>query len=255
MSQLATTEALSILAPPRPGWAYFGRALFHPLGLAALSVGVAIGVCLGSLIGTLAVLAAHTAVLGATARTHTFRRCVDEHCALEERQKRARQREDRMLHAAAEHRDQYTELSARVDEVERVDGGRLSGRLELQDLLDYYTDLSVAHRRCIEGLALADRGQLAAQLDEYSRRGELNNRRRQRAEIIARRIRHWDECKARAEDLAETLAVVAELIRLVGQRAACPSVDNELEREIESRLLDLDEQETALRELTEAAAA
>src|SRR5688500_10694329 len=124
MSQPLVTGNMSMaLADPRPGWAYFGRALFHPLGLAVLSVGVAIGVCLGSLVGTVAVLAAHTAALAATARLSSFRRCVDQAAALEDRQRRARDREDRMLHAAAEHRDQYTELSARIDEVERHDGG------------------------------------------------------------------------------------------------------------------------------------
>jgi hypothetical protein len=254
MSQPRVTESMSMtVADPRPGYAYFGRALFHPLGLAVLSVGVAIGVCLGSLVGTLAVLAAHTAALAATSRLSAFRRCVDEAAALEDRQRRAHDREDRMLHAAAEHRDQYSELSARVDEVERHDGGRLSGRLELQDLLDYYCDLSVGHRRCLEVLALADRCHLSNQLDELTRRGVQNPRRRQRAEIIARRIQHWDECKARAEALSENLAVVAELIRLVGQRAACPLFDGELEREIENRLADLDEQETALKELSAAA--
>ena len=254
MSHSAGTETMSVvLASARPGWAYFGRALFHPLGLAALSVGVAIGVCLGSLIGTLAVLAAHTAALAATARTSSFRRAVDEHLSIEERQRRGREREDRMLHAAAEHRDQYTELSARVEEVERSDGGRTAGQLELQDLLDYYCDLAVAHRRCLEALSLADRTQLAIQLEEGARRADLTTRRRQRLEIIARRARHWDECKVRADELAEMMAVVAELIRLVGQRAAYPTFDTELEREIESRLADLDEQETALRELCAAA--
>src|SRR5687767_13608465 len=98
MSQPPVTESLSMmLAHPRPGWAYFGRALFHPLGLAVLSVGLAIGVCLGSMVGTMAVLAAHTAALAATARLSSFRRCVDESTLLEERQRRARDREDRML--------------------------------------------------------------------------------------------------------------------------------------------------------------
>ena len=35
MSQHRVTESMSLaLADPRPGWAYFGRALFHPLRLA-----------------------------------------------------------------------------------------------------------------------------------------------------------------------------------------------------------------------------
>ena len=121
-----------------------------------------------------------------------------------------------MLHAAAEHRDQYTELSARVDEVERHDGGQLSGRLELQDLLDYYCDLSVAHRRCLEVLALADRCHLSNQLDELTRRGTQNPRRRQRAEIIARRLQHWDQCNARAEasELSATTSSVGRRTRM-----------------------------------------
>ena len=44
--------------------------------------------------------------------------------------------------------------------------------------------------------------------------------------------------------------LVDELVRLVAQRVACPSLDGELDREIERRLWELDEVDEALSQLS-----
>ena len=43
---------------------------------------------------------------------------------------------------------------------------------------------------------------------------------------------------------------LSELIRLVAQRVACPALDPDLDREIDRRLWELDEVETALKQLS-----
>jgi len=43
---------------------------------------------------------------------------------------------------------------------------------------------------------------------------------------------------------------VDELVRLVAQRVACPSLEGELDREIERRLWELDEVDAALDQLS-----
>ena len=67
---------------------------------------------------------------------------------------------------------------------------------------------------------------------------------------MARRLRHRDECVRRIERLADELEAVDELVRLVAQRAACPMLDGELDREIERRLWELDEVDEALSQLS-----
>jgi hypothetical protein len=67
---------------------------------------------------------------------------------------------------------------------------------------------------------------------------------------MLRRMRHRDECVKRIERLADELEAVDELVRLVAQRVACPSLDGELDREIERRLWELDEVDEALNQLS-----
>jgi hypothetical protein len=63
-------------------------------------------------------------------------------------------------------------------------------------------------------------------------------------------MRHRDECIRRIERLSDELEAIDELVRLVAQRAACPQLDNDLDREIERRLWELDEVDDALRALS-----
>lgn len=59
-----------------------------------------------------------------------------------------------------------------------------------------------------------------------------------------------DECLRRIERLAEELDATDELIRLVAQRAACPAIATEIEREIDRRLWELDEVDAAMHQLS-----
>lgn len=73
---------------------------------------------------------------------------------------------------------------------------------------------------------------------------------RRRREIIARRVRHREECLQRIDRLADEIDAADELIRLLAQRAACPSAESELDREIDRRLGELDEMDAAMRQLS-----
>jgi hypothetical protein len=75
-------------------------------------------------------------------------------------------------------------------------------------------------------------------------------RSKRRRDIVARRVRHREECLRRVEQLADELEAIDELVRLVAQRAACPTVDPDLGKEIERRLWELDEVDAAYDQLS-----
>ena len=120
-----------------------------------------------------------------------------------------------------------------------------AARFELQDLLDHFVRLSLHHQRCLEAVRLAGVRELPAPIpiDEASRA-------KRRREILARRMRHREECLERVERMADELDAVDELVRLVAQRVACPALESDPGREIERRLWELDEVDAALRQLS-----
>ena len=113
------------------------------------------------------------------------------------------------------------------------------------DLLDHFVRLSLHHQRCLEAVRLAG----AHDLPQTIPIGEASRSKRRR-EIMARRLRHREECLQRVDRLADEIDAVDELVRLVAQRVACPALEPDLEREIERRLWELDEVEAALRQLS-----
>ena len=73
---------------------------------------------------------------------------------------------------------------------------------------------------------------------------------KRRRDIQARRIRHRDVCLRRIARLGEEIEAADELIRLVAQRVACPMLHDDLDREIERRLWELDEVDAAIEQLS-----
>jgi hypothetical protein len=101
----------------------------------------------------------------------------------------------------------------------------------------------VAHFRCLEALRFAQDTELGGTIPI--------NRSKRRKEIHQRRIRHRQLCMTRVERLADELDATDELIRLCAQRVACPPlVEEQLDREIERRLWELDEVDTAFDQLS-----
>ncbi len=135
---------------------------------------------------------------------------------------------------------QYTDLRDLVGEIERSDPHE-AHRFELQDLLDHFVRLAVGHQRCLDSLRLAGGSDLPRALHISEPHRSVRRR-----DIMARRVRHRDECVRRIERLSDELEAVDELVRLVAQRVACPPMDCDLDREIERRLWELDEVDQAL---------
>jgi len=203
-------------------------------------VGVGYAGLLGAVVATLVFLG-----MGASATRYRFvRRAIDRQLEYRLRQRREAERLRLLKPTGPVRQQQYTDLRDLVADIERADPEEAS-RFELQDLLDHFVKLSVGHQRCLDSLRLAGGSDLPRQLPCPDPHRSVRRR-----EIMARRLRHRDECVRRIEKLSDELEAVDELVRLVAQRVACPPLDGELDREIERRLWELDEVDEALSSLS-----
>src|SRR5262249_27794662 len=108
-----------------------------------------------------------------------------------------------------------------------------------------FVRLAVNHQRCNESLRLAGCDTLAAATPIAQA-----SKSKQRRDILQRRIRHREQCVQRMEQLVDELESITELVRLIAQRTACPTLDLELDRELDRRLWELDELDAALHQLS-----
>ena len=242
-SSLATTDAFALVPSPHSALSYAGATLSNPLSLAVMAFAVCVGVGYAGVTGALAMLLVISGTaLFASCSAHV-RRALDAHFEYRARAKRESERQ-RLLRAAGPVRQQqYVELRDLVAEIERTDAGE-ARRFELQDLLDQFVTLSHKHQRCLDSLRLAGSGDLPIALPDTTKRPT------RRLDILARRIRHRDECFKRIEQLVDELDAIDEMVRLVAQRAACPTVESDVARELERRLWELDEVDHAIEQLS-----
>jgi hypothetical protein len=184
-------------------------------------------------------------VLAANAARYPWVRCyLDDQARGRDKTRRECQRLKLLRPTAATRLQQYNELRVLVDEIERLDAPEAE-RFELEDLLDHFVRLAIGHQRCNDSLRLA--GALA--LPTVTVITEAGKSRRRR-DILQRRIRHRDHCVRKMEKLVDEIEGIDELVRLVAQRTAAPSLDIELDREIDRRLWELDEVDAALHQLS-----
>ncbi len=251
-TQTGTGTELVLAAPPQAltvrssSLSYMRGAVGSPICVAiavfAGCVGLGYAGVLGALLSMLSVV-----VLGITTTRYKFvRRHLDRQAEIRDRCKRESTRLRQLRPTGPVRQQQYIELRELVEQIERTDPNE-ARRFELQELLDHFVRLSVGHQRCLEALRLAGSHDLPHQTTLAI---ETSNRSKRRRDIVARRIRHREECLRRVERLADELEAVDELVRLVAQRAACPSIDPDLGREIERRLWELDEVDAALDQLS-----
>jgi hypothetical protein len=211
----------------------------------ALSTVVGVGFCmyLGALVMALGVAGLGLTVAAVYALRRAMRQSLAAHLAQREKWERRRRRE-RKLEDAGVSREELAELTILSDEIERRDPG-LAARYDVDAILDRHVEFTLAHERCLRAMRMCDRDQLArARTEHVSRSGS-----RRRAAMFERRMRYWDHCKAQCDRCDEELAVMADMIRLLAQKAICPPAlgdDDMVERVIE----ELDEEEHALRQLS-----
>jgi hypothetical protein len=224
--------------------AYVRRALFNSVSLYVMGFAVCVSLGYAGLLAAMLVMVAFI-TLGTVAMSHRFvRRALDRHVDYRVRQKREVERMQALRPAGPVRQLQYSDLRDLVREIERADPAE-ADRFELQELLQHFVRLAVSHQKCRNSLRLGG----STDLPLPPPRPEAHRSVRRR-EIIARRMRHRDECVRRIERLADELEAIDELVRMVAQRVACPSVDEELDREIERRLWELDDVDEALSQLS-----
>lgn len=250
MQPVASQNGL-VLAPPPPALTarntnltYIRGAVGSPICVAVAVFAACVGLGYAGLIGAMLALFV-VAGLGASSTKYAFvRRHLDRQAEIRERCRREATRLKQLRPTGPVRQQQYIELRELVEEIERSDAGE-ARRFELQDLLDHFVRLSISHQKCLEALRLAGSHDLpqAIPISDATRS-------KRRREIMARRLRHREECLRRVERIADELEAIDELVRLVAQRVACPALDPELEREIERRLWELDEVDAALNQLS-----
>lgn len=223
---------------------YVRGALFNPVSLSVMAFAVCVGVGYAGMLGALIAMSAFL-VLGATATRYRFvRQQLDKQFEHRVKQKREADRMKLLKPTGPVRQQQYCDLRDLVNDIEKTDAVEAT-RFELQSLLDHFVTLAVSHQKCLDSLRLAGSSDLPRALPLPDPHRSVRRR-----EIMARRLRHRDECVRRIEQLSDELEAVDELIRLCAQRVACPSLDGELDREIERRLWELDEVDAALDQLS-----
>jgi hypothetical protein len=229
-----------VVTSPTSGLVYVRGALISPFSVASFVFSTCVGVGYAGIIGAVFAMVAFFTGITMLSRFGVVRRSLDRSLAQRARAQREAERSRALAPSGAIRMQQYVELRDMVAEIEKAAPGD-ARRFELEDLLDHFVRLAVSHQRCLDAVRLAGMPVAPGRDDSWSKR---------RREIVERRIRHRDECLARVQRLSEELEAVDELIRLVAQRAACPTDDDELDREIERRLWELDEVDAALHQLS-----
>ncbi len=223
---------------------YVRGALFNPVSLSVMAFAVCVGVGYAGMFGALIAMVAFVALGTSATRYADVRQQLDKQFEYRVKQKREADRMKQLKPTGPVRQQQYCELRDLVNEIEKQDP-REAQRFELQQLLDHFIGLAVSHQKCLDSLRLAGSSDLPRALPLPD-----PNRSVRRREIMQRRLRHRDECVRRIERLADELEAVDELVRLVAQRVACPSLEGELDREIERRLWELDEVDAAIAQLS-----
>lgn len=242
--------SLALVTTPPPaltkrhsGLSYIRGAVASPVCVALTIFAACVGLGYAGFVGSMLAMVAMVGLGIASTRFLIVRSYLDQQA---ENQVRALREGARLraLHSSGPVRQtQYVELRALVEGLEQSAPAD-AARYELQDLLEHFVRLSVAHQKCIDALRLAGMGDLSPIPITGSRRSK------RRREIQTRRSKHRDECITRIERITDELEATDELIRLIAQRAACPAIDTDLDRELDRRLWELDEVDEAMSQLS-----
>jgi hypothetical protein len=243
------TQLELVVAPsaPPPGTSrltYVRASVGSPVCLAVAMFAGCLGFGSAGLLGATIAVMIVVMIAANMARSRRVRAYVDEQNRLRARAKHEAERMKLLRPTGTTRIQHYNEVRVLVDEIERIDPSQ-AARFELQDLLDHFVHLAVKHQRCNESLRLAGADTLPAATPIAHA-----SKSKRRRDILQRRIRHREQCVQMMEKLVDEMEGIADLVRLIAQRTACPTLDVELDREIDRRLWELDELEAALHQLS-----
>jgi hypothetical protein len=175
-----------------------------------------------------------------TSCTVAVRHVLDGHFEFRARTRRETDRQRLLRSAGPVRQHQYAELRDLVAEIERVDPADVQ-RFELAELLDQFVRMVARHQRCIDWMRRAGGCDLpsTAPKDIASKRHDL----------LARRIKHREECMVRIAKLVDDIEAIDELVHLIAQRGACPIEDNDVGHDLERRMSELDEVDAAFEQI------
>lgn len=230
----ALTISMRPTSPARSSKA-LARVTAASVAIAALASGLILPLAVAGPLGIVGMLVLVAVELGGT-RTGS---ALAAYTAWRARESRREAREG-MLVTAGCAREPLVELDRLVRAIEQRDS-ELVRRLDLEALLDRHVALTIAYERALRAALMTDRGQLERIRDGHRADPDHDPR---RLELCERRIRCHDQCEATMQSLADELAVVADVIRLVAQRVACPD-ELPADDTIERCLGELDDRESA----------
>lgn len=240
---MATTQALALrsaaqLTTPRE------RVALTPLGLAAIGAWWALWLMPLGLV-TMMFAASLIAATAAVPSSVALRKLLADRSKREAKRARREARASRMSPSSFG-QTTLTELTRLVDHVDEIDPA-LAARLDLEALLDRHVTLTIAYERALNAVQMADRVRLERIRDTYRTEPRANAA---RLELCERRLNCLKDCEAKADALADDLAVVKDLIYLIAQRAAIREdvvSDDVVERQLE----ELDDAEAARKQVAE----
>lgn len=238
-----SSRSVALVATQRPRSGHgsaIGAVSALALGAASTSFVFPIGVAL--LIGLLAV----AGFFGARASAPRARAAWTSRTSRRARAARYRARERALAATTLGGRETLIELTRLIDEM-GITPRDLAAPFELEDLLDRHVALALAHEQASRAAMMFDRAQLERAHDAYRADPAADKR---RLDLYERRLHAHDECQARVAALANELALVADLVRLLAQRAACPDEPTQDDR-IERRLAEIDELDDVRKQLAD----
>jgi hypothetical protein len=219
---------------------YAAGTVASPLSVALLAFSACVGVGYAGVIGAVVLCSIVVVFALLTSCTSPVRRVLDGHFEFRARAHREADRQRLLRSAGPVRQHQYSELRDLVAELERADPAEVQ-RFELAELLDQFARLVARHQRCVDWMRRAGGCDLpsAAPQDMASKRRDL----------LTRRIKHREECLERIARLVDDIEAIDELIHLIAQRGACPIEDNDVGRDLERRMWELDEVDAALAQI------
>jgi hypothetical protein len=207
------------------------------MSVPVVSTALYFAVCYAGVLAAVFTAVGAIAVAAVAARSAFVRAQLDRWAAGQRQRQRDRFRMRRVEVCGPARAHQYRELSDLAQEIESVDANA-SNRFELEGLLEQFVETSRAHHRCIESLRFAPAGD-----------APFIERSRMRSDIQARRVRRREDTTKRIAELADELSAVDEMLHLIAHSVHTTGNTTDVRAEIDRRLWELDEVDTAMAEI------